>query len=52
MTTPIPCKEQLTTAAAVAFVLSVGVVSTVPSAGSHSLLVLSAVSFVILYVSG
>ncbi|MFC4544342.1 hypothetical protein ACFO5R_20645 [Halosolutus amylolyticus] len=52
MATPIPCQEQLTTVAAVAFILSVGVVSTVQSVGTHSLLALSAVAFVTLYVCG
>lgn len=51
MTTPIPRKEQLTAAAAGAFVLSVGVVSTFPSDGSHTLLVLTGIAFVVLYVT-
>lgn len=54
MAAHVPRKEQLTVAAAVAFVLSVGVMGTLPSVGhvSTPILVLSGLSFVALYASG
>lgn len=49
-----PRTEQLTVAAATAFVCSVGLVKALPSLGTVStpLLVLSGLSFVALYVRG
>ena len=52
MSIPLPRKKQLTGATAVAFVVSVGVVSAFPSPGTHSLLALSGLSFLLLYASG
>lgn len=46
---PAPHEEQLTVAAAVVFVLSVGVVSTLPSVGPLSVIVMLLSANVFLY---
>lgn len=50
---PLPHEEQLTTAAAIVFIFSVGMVSLRPSAGSLwvRILLFSALSFVSLYMT-